>query len=77
MGLLGDIERHEALAKRRSLELHRLYLEACDKRAAGRLLDDFAAGRIGYSELLQRLRRLANRCRGRSPRGAGLWGGGP
>ncbi len=66
MGLLRIIERHEALAKRRSLEIHKLYLEACDKRAAGRLLDDFAAGRIGYSELLQRLRRLANRCRGRS-----------
>ncbi|MEB2835939.1 MAG: hypothetical protein GSR80_001022 [Desulfurococcales archaeon] len=53
------LARHEATAKKRSLRIYELYRRARDKNAAARLLDDFAAGRITYEELIRGLEELA------------------
>ena len=58
--LAREIERHEAIAKRRSLLIHELYFKSKDKEKAGRLIEDFVRGRLTYRKLVRELRKLAN-----------------
>ncbi len=51
--------RHEALAKKRSLQVYQLYLKARDRERAARLIDDFTQGKLSYKELIKKLERLA------------------
>ncbi len=57
--LKKEVARHEAVVKRRTLLIHRLYLKARDREKAGRLLDDFTLGKITYKDLIRELKRLA------------------